>query len=211
MTRSKQRFAAVAFTFEAGLGLVAILIGRGMGVDPLPLMRLSQPTAEFATSALWGIAAALPLLLGLVILDRQPNLLADFKQRVTTIVLPMFTGLSVVEIAAISAAAGFGEEMLFRGLVQGGLQTWLDQPLGSEIAIAIAAVAFGLCHWLNATYAVLATGVGIYFGVLFVMTGDLIPPMIAHGLYDFVAILYLTRMPGRPKTPAENLPERKLP
>lgn len=193
MTSSKQRFAAIAFTFEAGLGFLAILVGRGLGFDPLATLGFNKPPGELAIAGLWGVAAALPLLVGLVIADRLPNVLPNFKEKVSSIVLPMFTGLSLLEVTAISAAAGFGEELLFRGLIQAGLQTWFDHPWGWALALVVASVVFGICHWLDATYAVLATGVGIYLGGLFLFVGDLAAPIVTHGLYDFFAILYLTR------------------
>jgi len=199
MARSKQQFTAIAFTFEAGLGLLAIFLGRILGFDPLEKIGFGQPISEWALLCVYGIAAAIPMLLGLVILDRLPSVLADFKAKVSEIVVPMFRGLSLWEVAALSAAAGFGEELLFRGLIQAGLQVWLDQPSAWILALAVASIAFGICHWLDATYAILATGVGIYLGGLFLFTDDLIVPIIAHAVYDFVAILYLTR--GERETP----------
>ncbi|MAD81203.1 MAG: CPBP family intramembrane metalloprotease [Pirellulaceae bacterium] len=198
MSRSKQQFAAMAFAFEAGLGFLAVLVGRGLGFDPLSTLGFDKPASELASACLWGAVAALPLLIGLVILDRQPRVLSNFKKKVSSIVLPMFKGLSIVEITAISTAAGFGEELLFRGLVQSGLQAWLDQPYGWALALVTAALLFGICHWLNATYAVLATGVGIYLGGLFLLVDDLAAPIVTHGLYDFAAIIYLTRVSRRP-------------
>jgi len=193
MSSSKQQFAAIAFTFEAGLGLLAILIGRVIGFDPLVAVRLDEPLGELLLAVLWGLIAALPLLVGLVILDRIPWVLSEFKRKVSSVVLPMFEGLSFVEIAAISVAAGFGEEVLFRGLVQGGLAAWFDVPQGWVLALVMASVVFGVCHWLNLTYAVLAAAVGIYLGGLFLLVDNLVAPMVTHGLYDFIAIIYLTR------------------
>jgi hypothetical protein len=46
-------------------------------------------------------------------------------------------------------------------------------------------------HAVTVTYAVLATAVGAYLGWLALTTGNLLVPMIAHGLYDFVASVYL--------------------
>lgn len=201
MSTSKQQFAAIAFTFEAALGFLAVLVGRGLGFDPLQTLGLDKPTGELAVACLWGALASLPLLIGLVILDHMPSVLGDFKEKVSSLVLPLFQGLSLVEVAAISVAAGFGEELLFRGLVQGGLQAWIDQPLGWALALAVASAVFGACHWLNATYAILATGVGIYLGGLFLFVDDLAAPIIAHGLYDFVAIIYLTRVSRQPAEP----------
>lgn len=41
-----------------------------------------------------------------------------------------------------------------------------------------------------------ATAVGIYFGVIFQLTGNWLVPAFAHGLYDFIALVYLTRCVG---------------
>ena len=175
------------------MGFAAILIGRGLGLDPLATLAIDPSFGALAMSAVWGALAAGPLFVGLVIVDRQETLLADFKQQISSVVLPLFEGLTLWEIAAISAAAGVGEELAFRGLLQAGLAAWLDHPTGWAWALAAASIAFGVCHWLNVTYAVLAAGIGLYLGVLFLLTGDLAAPVVTHALYDFAAILYLTR------------------
>ena len=88
--------------------------------------------------------------------------------------------------------------MLFRGLVQHGLANWLAPPWGIWLALAIASVAFGCAHMLSATYAILAALIGLYLGLLLVWTGSLLTPAVAHGLYDFIALLYLVRSDGTP-------------
>jgi membrane protease YdiL (CAAX protease family) len=40
---------------------------------------------------------------------------------------------------------------------------------------------------------VLAFLVSVYFGWLAVATNDLLPPILAHAIYDFFALVYLTR------------------
>ena len=84
-------------------------------------------------------------------------------------------------------------ELLFRGLIQSGLQGWFGEPYGWALALAVASIAFGICHWLNATYAIIAGAMGIYLGGLFLLVDDLAAPIVAHAVYDFGAILYLTR------------------
>ena len=56
-----------------------------------------------------------------------------------------------------------------------------------------APVKIGIMHPITPTYAVLATGVGVYLGVIFLLNENLLVVMLAHGLYDFIALLYLTR------------------
>jgi membrane protease YdiL (CAAX protease family) len=90
---------------------------------------------------------------------------------------------------AISLLAGVAEEALFRGALQGGLTA----RLGSEAALGVAAVLFGLCHALNRAYALLATGMGLVLGLEFQGTGTLWAPALTHAAYDFFALLYLLR------------------
>jgi len=47
---------------------------------------------------------------------------------------------------------------------------------------------------LTPTYAILATLIGVYFGGLVLWTENLLPAIIAHGVYDFAALVYLTRV-----------------
>ena len=79
--------------------------------------------------------------------------------------------------------AAVAEEPLFRGVLVGAI----DQPIA---AIIIAAVVFALCHWLRKEFWPFwfwAMWEGVLFGILFVVTGSLLVPMIAHGLHDVLA------------------------
>jgi membrane protease YdiL (CAAX protease family) len=87
----------------------------------------------------------------------------------------------------ISLAAGVGEELLFRGLLQAAIADWLHPWAG----LGIASLVFGLAHSITRTYAVLATLLGAYLGGLWLACDNLLAPMITHALYDFLALLYL--------------------
>jgi membrane protease YdiL (CAAX protease family) len=41
------------------------------------------------------------------------------------------------------------------------------------------------------SYVIWASAVGLAFGVLYQLTGSLLPPMICHGGYNLAALLYL--------------------
>lgn len=86
--------------------------------------------------------------------------------------------LSFVEIAILSLSAGFGEEFLFRGVIQrewGGVGT--------------ASLIFALLHALTPAYFVIAFGISVYFGWLYIATDEnLLVPAIAHSAYDIVAL-----------------------
>jgi hypothetical protein len=49
---------------------------------------------------------------------------------------------------------------------------------------------------LTPTYAALATLIGLYMGVLLVVSGGILAPIVAHAAYDFVALWYLVKLRG---------------
>ncbi|MBM4076959.1 MAG: CPBP family intramembrane metalloprotease, partial [Planctomycetes bacterium] len=54
---------------------------------------------------------------------------------------------------------------------------------------------FGLAHSITPLYALLASLLGLYLGIIFIALGteNLIAPIVAHSLYDFVAFLVVRR------------------
>ena len=86
--------------------------------------------------------------------------------------------------AGLSVCAGFGEELAFRGyaipavIVAGG---------SVPMALALTSGAFALLHSYQGVLGVVRTGViGVTMGAVFLHTGSLWPPMVAHVLIDLV-------------------------
>jgi membrane protease YdiL (CAAX protease family) len=109
-------------------------------------------------------------------------------------IAPLFAGSTAAELALVAALAGLGEEALFRGVVQ----TALAARLPAWAAVALTAAGFGLAHCLTPAYAVLAGIVGAYLGWTFLATGNLLVPIVAHAVYDFIALAILLAMKPDP-------------
>lgn len=181
----------LALLFEGGLGIAALAIGWLLGQWPLVGVRFDAPAEQIAAIG-WGLVATGPLLVALLVLDWLPvAALQKLRELAAGLILRMFAGASVWQLAVVALAAGIGEELLFRGLVQAGLSRWMGGLEGQIAAVAIAAVLFGICHWLSATYAVLAVLAGAYFGGLLLLTENILTPITAHAAYDFLALVYL--------------------
>jgi membrane protease YdiL (CAAX protease family) len=190
-------FPLQAAAFEAGLAVLAIVLGWVFSQSPSEAIKMNLSGVAL------GVAAVLPLL-GMLFACRKlrwPAVQAVWRV-LDEVVVPMFRACNWIEIAAISLLAGIGEELLFRGLLQSGLAEWSGSflphthagaHLGDWMAVLAAALIFGALHAVNLAYAVLATLMGIYLGWLFLATGNLAVPIIAHGLYDFVALAYILR------------------
>ncbi len=197
-----RRFAVAALLFEGGLVVVALLIGGLLQRSPLPGVGEEPDRWSDVRAIAWGAAAALPMLAGLMLIERFPlGPLRSLQETVQDQLVPLIRHWTIPEMATISLAAGLGEEMLFRGLLQAGLADHWGGPQGMVLALLVASVAFGVCHWLTATYALLAAAVAAYLGLLLILFDNLLVPIVAHALYDFVALLHLSRNPAEP--PAE--------
>lgn len=182
----------VAVVFELSLGLAAVSIGWLVRVDPLQL--LPDTTGQWLQQWIIGVLAAAPLGLGMWALDRSR--LAAFqhlRRIVDQLLLPFFQKASLGQLAWVALAAGLGEELFFRGLIQAGLQQGLDAAWGAAAAWLAASVLFGLAHFITPTYALLAAIVGLYLGGLYWWCESLLIPMVTHAVYDFVALVYLLR------------------
>ena len=120
---------------------------------------------------------------------------ADSRLRrvVERLLVPLFQHLSVAELAIISILAGLGEEMLFRGVLQAALAGWLEGTVGVLVGLAAASVLFGFAHAITPAYFVLAMLIGAYLGGLWLWTGNLLAPIVAHAGYDFIALWYLAK------------------
>jgi uncharacterized protein len=118
--------------------------------------------------------------------ERFPVLL-EFKRE---LIIPLALALPGAPAPLVSIAAGVGEELFFRGVLQ------------SYTGILVASILFALVHFGTAArrfmpLVVLYTGVGIYFGGLFEFTNDLSAPIIVHAAYDFSMIMTVRRLSGR--------------
>ncbi len=194
---SPARFTALAVGFELALGVLAVLLGWLTGPWPWSTLTAFDAPRLLAGIA-GGITTALLLFAGLVLVDRKPfGIFRQLNRTVRRHIAPLFRGTRVWELLAISLAAGLGEELLFRGYVQAALTDllahWLIPPWGAYGALLAASALFGICHWISSAYAIVATAMGLLLGGLMLATGDLLASILAHALYDFLALLYLTR------------------
>jgi uncharacterized protein len=117
----------------------------------------------------------------------------DLVALVTDELGPLLAGRSLLQLGLLAFLAGVAEEVLFRGV----MQTALDRALREPIAVLVAGAIFGLAHFVTSTYALLAALVGVYLGGVFLVSGNLLAPILAHALYDFVALIALDSRHGR--------------
>ena len=179
---------------ECALLVIALVLGHLGGVSPVARLRFDP--GSVAT----GLAATLPMLLLLHWCLRtrwapMRHLVGLVEERLG----PHLAGAGPGGILLLAALAGIGEELLFRGVIQ----SWLAERYPLWLSVAGASLLFGVGHWLSASYAVLAAVIGAYLGMVFLVTGNLLVPIVAHAAYDVVALMVLARRAtaARPGSP----------
>jgi hypothetical protein len=171
---------AVAFEFA----LLVVAVGVGWLVSVNPFARFDV-TVE---GLLIGVAGTVPPTIGLWLLHQSDSeRIRRFIELIHEVVGPTFRRATMLEVVALALMAGLAEEALFRGLVQEGL----SGIVGALPALLLSGVLFGLVHWVTPLYAFLATLIGLYLGGLYLVTGNLLVPIVVHALYDVVALRYL--------------------
>lgn len=178
------RALTVAVVFEAALVPLALALAVLLGVSPWSDLRPTAATLPLAVAATAALAAGLALLAAAL-----PARFRAIEALLRPLLAMLFRGRGAGAVLLVSALAGLGEELLFRGV----LQSWLVELGGVWPGVAIAAAIFGLAHYLSHVYFVLATAMGLYLGLLYQLTGDLLAAVLVHGLYDALAIGYLLR------------------
>lgn len=95
-------------------------------------------------------------------------------------ILSSFSRRDALMMAVMSA---LGEEMLFRGLIQGSFP---DPWFGLVLTAAVFAALHVGPSRAFVPWTIMAFVVGLMFGGLLLITGDLVAPIVAHGLINFL-------------------------
>lgn len=142
--------------------------------------------SDLLQGALWGI---LLLALVVVLVDHPKSPFAGLQQDMEQLRL-LFREAKAMDFVFISIMAGIGEEVLFRGYLLHHGVAWFGAPVG----LILSSLLFGLVHAISFAYVLFATALGLALGMLYLWSGNLVVPIVAHGVYDVVALFYLVRL-----------------
>lgn len=174
-----------ALVFQGGIGVVGLLAIWLFGI---PVQWAGLGGFEVV---LYGAVGAVGTYLSLILVTRIPGLLTDNLEQQMRGLHSFARSFSWTVLVALSVLAGVGEELLFRGAVQG----WLVQHTGPWTAVIASSVLFGLVHYVSFTYFLVATGLGLVLGAAYHLSASLGMVMLWHALYDVVALYCLLRFP----------------
>jgi len=188
LTMRRSNGFPVAVVVEGGLAILAVLLAWMFSVP------LREQIPRFGEPLAWAVARGLLITLPMLavfwwLVRSDRPALRHLRQQVEWLIGEMFPDAGIAQFAMIALLAGVGEELLFRGALQSIFGRWTTPVVG----LVITSLLFGAAHALSKLYFLLATLIGLCFGWLTLHYNDLVAPIVAHTVYDFVALMYLAR------------------
>jgi len=174
---SRFRILSMALLVEGGAAGVALALAWYFEIPLFPL------TDSIAKDILLGTIGALPpfvfFLFSLSEKAQRIPLIGALRKKVITDIKDLFDAMHLSDIIIISLLAGFGEELIFRGVLQ------------TKYGIVAASIVFGLMHSVSFAYVVVTIVMGFYIGIIYNAGGSMLIPIQLHFIYDLAALVYL--------------------
>lgn len=142
-------------------------------------------------AAIAGASAVLLLAYYVVALiaGRAAEFFGEAPTPVVAAMRPQTASERFVWVTAVSPAAGFTEELIFRGLL---LWFAFDRGADAPLAVILTSAAFGLAHTAYGfIWAIGTSMLGAASAIAVLWTGSLWPAIIAHALYDMTVYYIL--------------------
>jgi len=176
------------------LFLIAVCIGLGLlsGLSPQQLgWVFTNWRAAIGEGIAWGVVMALVFYYA-----TRWVYAASGERFYSPVVLEAVRPRSRRELAAVAAAmAGVValEELLFRSLLLGGLSPVL--PIGA--LVLVIGVGFGVLHLPQGVWGMAGAGMaGVALGLLWLASGTILAPIVAHYVTNMVQLVQAMRAPG---------------
>jgi membrane protease YdiL (CAAX protease family) len=161
------------------LGLGAAALGWGSLRGQPNVWHLADREPAVLAGILGGLAAGLAI----VFASRMALYRFDWARSLHRELRHMLFPLSDVEIVVLAAASSVGEEMFFRGALLPAIGL-----VGSSAIFALLHIGPKARHlpWTASSFAA-----GLLFGAMFLWTGDLTGPVLAHFLVNFLNLRHV--------------------
>ncbi len=178
-----------AAIFYAGMATVAAVLGWLFDIN------IFQRAGQGGQTPLVSLVAGISFGLVVVVISHALERYFEWARRLNVDFASMLGKITWARAFGLAVLSGVGEELLFRGFFQHGIEVWTGSVLAS---VVIAGLVFGAVHVgpdprRFAAWTIMAVVLGWMIGVLYVWTGSVIAPIAAHFLINFLNLSTLIR------------------
>ena len=177
-----------------GIGFIVVVLVFFQLRDRFDIIRIRRPTLRDVGLAIGGIVGLLGLLLGLTAVYSAFNVSTPQTAIIEDGMKNPELALYLIPLTYIFV--GPGEELLFRGAVQG----MLGEAYSRVPAIVIASVIFAFAHAMNVfgappqqvvAYLFIIFSLSLLLGALYEVTDNILVPIFVHGTYNALTFLQI--------------------
>jgi len=182
------------------LWVLAAVACVAVGFRPLFTINARAEGVSWLSANSWARFVVAGVIGALLVLVLLPAVQAIWNEKVrakytkATKFARFFLPVTVEErrwFAPLSISAGVCEEVLFRGFL---LRYFHAFPFHLELmlALVVSSIVFGVAHLYQGIRGVIETAVmGFLFGMIFLLTGSLLVPIVVHAVIDLRLLLLL--------------------
>lgn len=167
----------LTFTSLFLLGLLAITMFLAWLSGTQPIRQITWSAWDFSI----GVIAALLMMavFGLVV---------SVREQAEEALGASLAACTWYDLALMAVLVGIIEELMFRGVLEPWVARW--NPVAAFILVNLF---FGLLHAVSLAYAIVATALGGILSLLAHSVGEfnLLRPIVAHAVYDFLGFLWI--------------------
>ncbi len=194
----RRGYAEVIAVLWSVAAVVAVAVpARLLWTSPVPPAALHLPVGVVGGPVVYGVCGGLAV--GLAVPVLLARWVPDVGRRFARGLEPLAYFLPATApdrrwFVAVSVTAGVCEEVVYRGFLIRYLHAgpWAASP---AVAVVVAAAVFGLAHGYQGVRGVLLTAlVGVGLTGLFLLSGNLAVPILAHAALD-LRLLWLWPRP----------------
>jgi membrane protease YdiL (CAAX protease family) len=144
----------------------------------------------------WKLILFVSVVLNILTVLIAKVFLPEYFEHVVSRVTPMLTFNSIAILIVQFLILGLGEEIAFRGFLQGRL-SWFIKP---AYAIIITSAIFALLHYSSGSALIVSFDLfsvfinSLLYGVIFLKTNNIFASWVAHVLVNLVGIIVVTLM-----------------
>lgn len=187
--------------FYALIGGLAVFLASFWGDLNLLVWHDANETSPVLDAAI-GVGVGLLVVLASGVLDRY----AEWARRLGREFGKVLGPIGMTDAFIFAVASGVGEELLFRGFLQQMLtDIFFSGEHAAWLGLIVSSLLFGLLHigpniktfW---PWTVMAVVLGAAFGAMYLYTGNLLAPILAHFTINFFNLQSIGRKYGHLKT-----------
>lgn len=176
----------------AGASAIAVGAAIARGTSPLSAASWSGLEASWLGHAA-SLAGGAALAAVTIVATRQFVRRSERVRALHAHLRPAIKNAGDGTVVLLGIASAVGEELFFRGL------------LAPVLGVVLSSLAFGVLHQVRGrarwVWAAWATAMGLLFGALFLGTGSLLGPILAHAAINVVNLRFLRDTDVEPPKP----------